>query len=697
MIFGSLITGTTSNLNSRISAGPGQYKARIKAVQLYSDQALVIRSGSVSLSPGLNRFAVRSLPAKLIDDAVRVRLPENGLARIKEIRVESIHQESFDSSKAREAETLLRGSEQKLRVLTDRYQSLKEEEQFLSNLRVGLPGKNKEKESNLPVHVAAWKSTLDFATRSLAHNHQRQIALQEKIDLAREELNVALVVADHYRSTRTHTQKEIHMVLESNKASSINLVLEYRVRGAAWYPVYAARVLTNPKSSSNKADVRLQTYALVRNETGENWSNARLSFSAADPQGSVNVPRLTSWRIIPVLRETTGNNSSVSSGDHAPNESAAIEIASENRATGINQEMKKEKARKPRPAKKMRRKVHRKLDRRDRNQQLSLQSNISRSNTYYQQNRKKILEGRAQIRSRRSEALMKEYKQNRLAQEQAVNSGNFQESLNRSEAILDNIRNVPAQYRSHFETERKRAIKVKAQSLRMLENQKLIRKLVSPRKSARGFDYRYRAPLRETIESDASFHKIYLGEKKLGAELSYETSPENGLHCFLIGRVRYTEDTPLLAGPVSVFHNSDYMGEADLQNINAGRPFALFLGSDESIRVSRIKHRFRETGGFLSKRYTYQNETEIKIRNLKKHSIKVSVYERLPYSSDDRIEISSISTSPGAVASDHKKVGLYRFEVKILPGKERKIRLQYKLSHDADVLPSFRQTGGPAW
>src|SRR5262245_55181050 len=51
---------------------------RITAVQLYSDQALVLRQGSADLPAGRGRLEVSGLPAALRDEAVRARVLSGG-------------------------------------------------------------------------------------------------------------------------------------------------------------------------------------------------------------------------------------------------------------------------------------------------------------------------------------------------------------------------------------------------------------------------------------------------------------------------------------------------------------------------------------------------------------------------------------------------------------------------------------------
>ena len=229
----------------------------------------------------------------------------------------------------------------------------------------------------------------------------------------------------------------------------------------------------------------------------------------------------------------------------------------------------------------------------------------------------------------------------------------------------------------------------------MLETDRLARKLVRPVVSSRGYDYRYRAALRETIPSDGAFHKVLLFEKQLPLQLQYETVPAKKLLAFLVGRARYTEKVPLLTGPVSVFHNRDYVGQSQLKNVSAGRDFELHLGSDEDLKVSRRRSEFRGSTGLISKDYEVQHKIKITVQNRKKFPLTLHLLDRIPYSEDKDVRVTDVSTSISPTKKNDK--GMLRFRLQLRPGEKREIELSYRLRHGRDTLPVSREGSGPRW
>src|SRR5205823_10125494 len=69
------------------------------------------------------------------------------------------------------------------------------------------------------------------------------------------------------------------------------LLISYLVGGARWYPAYDLQL--NPSSGR----VQVSFAGLVSQETGEDWSDARLTLSTAVPATTTQMPKIFSWKI----------------------------------------------------------------------------------------------------------------------------------------------------------------------------------------------------------------------------------------------------------------------------------------------------------------------------------------------------------------------------------------------------------------
>src|SRR6202022_5109269 len=81
-------------------------------------------------------------------------------------------------------------------------------------------------------------------------------------------------------------ERRVSVSVQSQSAAELRVELRYVVQNASWLPVYEARVDT----SSGK--VSLMYDAMLRQRTGEDWTNARLTVSTARPEQNNQLPEL---------------------------------------------------------------------------------------------------------------------------------------------------------------------------------------------------------------------------------------------------------------------------------------------------------------------------------------------------------------------------------------------------------------------
>ncbi len=83
----------------------------------------------------------------------------------------------------------------------------------------------------------------------------------------------------------------VQVDLEVDKGGKVELVLEYSVPGAGWAPAYNARL--DPKTS----EVELDVYGVVQQRTAEDWTNAEILLSTANPAAPATVDGLMPWTL----------------------------------------------------------------------------------------------------------------------------------------------------------------------------------------------------------------------------------------------------------------------------------------------------------------------------------------------------------------------------------------------------------------
>ncbi len=91
------------------------------------------------------------------------------------------------------------------------------------------------------------------------------------------------------RSGGGKTEKQVLVAVKASSPAKATLSLGYNMNGASWQPLYDARVNTQTGA------IELAYYGNVRQQTGENWDNVKLSLSTARPSVGARMPELEPW------------------------------------------------------------------------------------------------------------------------------------------------------------------------------------------------------------------------------------------------------------------------------------------------------------------------------------------------------------------------------------------------------------------
>ncbi|MES9506323.1 DUF4139 domain-containing protein [Streptomyces sp. NPDC000609] len=173
-------------------------------------------------------------------------------------------------------------------------------------------------------------------------------------------------------------------------------------------------------------------------------------------------------------------------------------------------------------------------------------------------------------------------------------------------------------------------------------------KAVRPRESAGSFDHRFDAAARADIPSDGTWHTVTVGEIPVGLRTEYLCVPsvEQTVYATLV--LSNATDQALLAGPVEVTVDDEFLLTAALPTLAPGGVRRMGLGPAESIRVTRRTHLHESTSGLRNNTTVLDHRVHVELVNLLARPVAVEVRERVPVTSepDVRIEERADWTAP---------------------------------------------------
>ncbi len=185
------------------------------------------------------------------------------------------------------------------------------------------------------------------------------------------------------------------------------------------------------------------------------------------------------------------------------------------------------------------------------------------------------------------------------------------------------------------------------------------------------------------VPNDRREHKTTVAVERLKAEFSYLAVPKRSPFAYLVARVKPGGNLPLLAGPVEVFRDADYVGRSRLDAIAPGQGFDLHLGVDEGIVVRREElARERGEGGVFSKTQRTRFAYEIVVENFKRTAETITVMDQLPVAQDQDIEVGSVRLSQEP--TERTEQGILKWTFKLAPQEKKVLRVEFTVSHPAD-------------
>ncbi|MFD9029693.1 DUF4139 domain-containing protein [Streptomyces sp. NPDC059567] len=194
---------------------------------------------------------------------------------------------------------------------------------------------------------------------------------------------------------------------------------------------------------------------------------------------------------------------------------------------------------------------------------------------------------------------------------------------------------------------------------------------VRPRTSAGSFDHRFDAAARADVPSDGTWHTVTVGEIPVGLRTEYLCVPsvEPTVYATLV--LSNATDQALLAGPVEVTVDDDFLLTAALPTLAPGGVRRVGLGPAEGIRVSRRTNVHESTSGLRNNISVVDHRVHVELANGLARPVTVEVRERVPVTSepDIRIEERADWTTPAErPGTEHRAPGTRVWRVDLPAG-----------------------------
>jgi uncharacterized protein (TIGR02231 family) len=287
--------------------------APITAVTVFQDGARVVRSGLVSVEPGLRPAVIGNLPAAVDPASVRIAARGRDLALLN---VE-VHR-GYRADPLREETARLSSEVEKCH---DAVQAL-DDEDAAEQARLGFFGHLSEAAAAaLARAISFGRADHDDLSRMAGHlsdgtasalGRRREISARRRA--AHRELEAAeqRLAAAEQRAGHSVEFVEVSAILEASATTQAVVELSYHVSGASWRPLYDLGL--------NGERLAIAYLAEVTQQTGEDWPAVELVLSTTRRGLHQTLPELDPWyvgRATPVQRRMAAGRPARSLADDA--------------------------------------------------------------------------------------------------------------------------------------------------------------------------------------------------------------------------------------------------------------------------------------------------------------------------------------------------------------------------------------------
>lgn len=595
-------------------------KTDAKAVTVFMKGAQVTRKKVVELTAGKSTIKFTELSPYIDEKSIQVKVGND-------VVVLSVNKQlNFTDTIAKvknmqELKNKLEAAEDKAYLENTKLDVIKEEIDFLKENRV-IGGKNQE------VNLANLKQTADYYHERLLALKTKELEIDKTIKTLATEIDGLKDQMNQDGPVKKDPIGEILVKVDVKNATSCEFELQYVVDNAGWYPNYDIR------SKSIEEPIELRYKANIHQNTKEEWKNVQLKLTSADPNSGSVAPQLRtyflSYNYLPpvysAFSEIKGVVKDAKTNETIPGATVLIEGTTIATATDINGAFSL-----TRPAN---------------------ARNIVVSTIGYASHTLPV-----------EAKFMNVYLQaevNELKETVVTTRGVSREKKSMGYSTMDSM--VPGvSVRGNSSIQR-----VKSVSMPEVEQTE----------NPTSVDFDIKVPY--TINSDNKNITVDIDMYALPANYEYYCVPKIDKDAFLMASILDWEKYNLLAGEANIFFENTFVGKSILDVNNVSDTLKISLGRDKNISVKREKIKDFTTRQFIGNKKEETRDWQITIKNNKKQTVNMLVYDQVPVSTNEEIEVTVDKLSGGDF---NKETGEVKWKFKLESTAKKDFELKYKVKY----------------
>ncbi|WP_256942871.1 mucoidy inhibitor MuiA family protein [Achromobacter xylosoxidans] len=258
----------------------------IGSVTVYQDRAVVTRAASSELAAGEHELVLEKLPASLQENSLQVSAKSTGQATLLDVKVRDAYQADTANERVKQLEEQVRKLQGQQALLDDEAAVLDNQRELVLMMQRGATEPSKD---GARLTLDELKAIQSLSADSLAKSLAGLRRVAEQKEALERELTALQNQLGQLQDSLNRRTKTVTLRVNLARAGKLDLNVSYAVAGARWTPAYDARLRPGDRS------VDLGYFGVIRQNTGEDWNNVKLTLSTARPSLGGGAPALQPW------------------------------------------------------------------------------------------------------------------------------------------------------------------------------------------------------------------------------------------------------------------------------------------------------------------------------------------------------------------------------------------------------------------
>ena len=267
--------------------------SHIVSVTVFSDRAGVTRAADLKLSKGSHEIRIAPLPSQIEPDSVSAKGAGQAQVTLEGVRVVTTQLETAQDPRVKALEDDIKAATRQQQQWHNTKQVLEQEREYLASIQAASSEQIGKDLITKSPSAADASSLLAFLDEALLKNFERDQEADVKLDELAQQLDRFRRELATLTQGRFRQDTAIVASLEAHDGGTFHLEVSYRVPGATWQPSYEARAATG------SSDIELMLAGLIRQQTGEDWTDVQLTLSTAKPAIAGSMPKIQPWFLRP--------------------------------------------------------------------------------------------------------------------------------------------------------------------------------------------------------------------------------------------------------------------------------------------------------------------------------------------------------------------------------------------------------------